>query len=98
VLLESSRILRSKAGKGSAQSTSQGRFGKMLVVTQVALSLLLLVGGLVCSHADQSSNSPTGFDQQNVMLFRVDPATTGYKGAQFAPLMREVEEKVMALP
>ncbi len=86
-----------KGGKGAAQATSQSPLGKALVVAQVALSLLLLVGaGLFVRTLINLQNVPTGFNQQNVMLFRIDTATTGYKGAQFAPLMREVEEKVKA--
>ena len=87
-----------KGGKGSTH-TPQSRFGKALVVAQVALSLLLLVAaGLFVRTLSNLQNVPVGFEQQNVMLFRVDPATTGLKGVQFAPLLREVEEKVMALP
>lgn len=86
-----------KSGKGLAQAT--GRLGKALVVAQVALSLLLLVGaGLFVRTLMNLQNVPTGFAQQNVLLFRLDPATTGIKGAQFAPLLREVEEKVKAVP
>jgi len=86
-----------KGGKGSAQAT--GLLGKELVVAQVALSLVLLVGaGLFVRTLINLQNVPTGFDQQNVMLFRLNPATTGYKGAQLAPLLREVEDKVRTLP
>jgi predicted permease len=88
-----------KGGKGAAQATSQSLLGKALVVAQVALSLLLLVGaGLFVRTLVNLQNVPTGFDQQNVMLFRLDTATTGYKDAQFAPLLREVEERVKAIP
>lgn len=87
-----------KSGKGAVQATSQSPLGKVLVVTQVALSLLLLVGaGLFVRTLINLQNVPTGFNQQNVLLFKMDPATTGYKGAQFAPLLREVEEKVKSV-
>ena len=88
-----------KSGKGSVTATSQSRFGKALIVAQVALSLVLLVGaGLFVRTLINLQNMPTGFDEHNVMLFRVDPATTGYKGAQFASLLREIEERVKSLP
>jgi predicted permease len=88
-----------KSGKGAAQSTSRSRFGKALVVAQVALSLLLLVGaGLFVRTLINLQNLPSGFNQQNVMLFYVDTTTTGYKGAQLVSLLREVEEKVKATP
>ncbi|HZF41248.1 MAG TPA: ABC transporter permease [Blastocatellia bacterium] len=88
-----------KSGKGAAQSTSRSRFGKALVVAQVALSLLLLVGaGLFVRTLINLQNLPSGFNQQNVMLFYVDTTTTDYKGAQLTALLREVEEKVKATP
>src|SRR5262249_24094468 len=88
-----------KGGKGSAQSASRSRFGKALVVAQVALSLLLLVGaGLFVRTLINLQNLPSGFNQQNVMLFYVDTTTTGYKGAQLNALLREVEERVKAAP
>ena len=88
-----------KVGKGALQATSHGPFGKALVISQVALSLLLLVGaGLFVRSLINLQSLPTGFDQQNVVLFRIDTATTGFKGAQFGPLLSEVEEKVSGLP
>ena len=76
-----------KGGQSAAQATSQSRFGKALVVVQVALSLLLLVGaGLLMRTLINLQNVPTGFDQQNVTLFRLYTFMTGYQGAQFAPL------------
>ncbi len=87
-----------KGGKGSVKA-SQSPFGKALVVAQVALSLLLLVGaGLFLRTLINLQNVPTGFNPQNVMLFQVDPATTGYKDAQMGTLLKEVEEKVKAVP
>jgi predicted permease len=88
-----------KSGKGAAQSTSRGRFGKALVVAQVALSLLLLVGaGLFVRTLINLQNRPSGYNQQNAMLFRIGSDATAYKGAQLSALLREVEEKVRAIP
>jgi predicted permease len=88
-----------KGGKGAAQATSQSPIGKAIVVAQVALSLVMLVGaGLFVRTLINLQNLPTGFNQENVMLFRLNTAMTGYKGAQFATLLRDVEEKVRAVP
>ena len=87
-----------RGGRGAVQAGSHSRLGKALVVVQVAISLLLLVGaGLFVRTLINLQNVPTGFNEQNVMLFEIDTATTGYKAAQFAPLLREVEEKVKTL-
>jgi predicted permease len=88
-----------KGGKGAAQTTSQSPIGKALVVAQVALSLVLLVGaGLFVRTLINLQNVPTGFRQENVMLFQLYTFMLGYEDAQYAPLMREIEEKVKAVP
>jgi predicted permease len=88
-----------KGGKGAARATSQSPLGKALVVAQVALSLVLLVGaGLFVRTLINLQKLPTGFNQENVMLFRLYTLMLGYERAQFAPLLREVEEKVKAVP
>jgi predicted permease len=88
-----------KGGMGAVQAISQSLLGKTLVVAQVALSLLLLIGaGLFMRTLINLQNVPTGYNQQNAMLFRVDTATTGYKDAQLALLLHEVEEKVKVIP
>ena len=88
-----------KGGKGAPQTTSQSPLGKALVVAQVALSLVLLVGaGLFVRTLINLQNQPTGFKQENVMLFRLYTFMLGYEDAQYAPLMREIEEKVKAVP
>jgi predicted permease len=88
-----------KSGKGAAQSTSRSRFGKALVVAQVALSLLLLVGaGLFVRTLINLQSLSSGYNQQNAMLFRVGSDATAYKGAQLSTLLREVEETVKTVP
>lgn len=88
-----------KGGRGTVQGTAQSPFGKALVVAQVALSLLLLVGaGLFVRTLINLQNVPTGFNQQNVMLFRLDTTTTGFKEARLSQLFREVEDGVKQVP
>ncbi len=88
-----------KGGKGAMQASAQSPFGKALVVGQMALSLVLLVGaGLFVRTLINLQNVPTGFNTKNVMLFKIDTATTGYKDAQLADVMRAVEEKVKTVP
>ena len=88
-----------KDAKSAAQSRSQGPLGKVLVVAQVALSLLLMVGaGLFVRTLINLQSIPTGFKHENVTLFLVDSATTGYKKEQLSQLFREVEAKVKSVP
>jgi predicted permease len=88
-----------KGGKGETQAMSRSRFGKALVVAQVALSLLLLVGaGLFVRTLINLQSLPSGFNQENVLLVSTDVTSTGYQGFQRSALLREVEEKVKAVP
>ncbi|HKQ73673.1 MAG TPA: ABC transporter permease [Blastocatellia bacterium] len=88
-----------KSGKGASHAASRSRFGKLLVVAQVALSLVLLVGaGLFVRTLINLQNLPSGFNQQSVMVFRIGSTATGYKGAQLKALLGEIEEKVKAVP
>jgi predicted permease len=88
-----------KGGRGTSQSRSQSLLGKSLVVAQVALSLLLLVGaGLFVRTLVNLQSIPTGFNQQHVMLFNIDTATTGYKDTQISSVISEVEARVKAVP
>jgi predicted permease len=88
-----------KGGKGATQTTSRSPLGKALVVAQVALSLVLLVGaGLFVRTLINLQNQSAGFKQENVMLFQLYTFMLGYEYAQYAPLMREIEERVKAVP
>jgi predicted permease len=90
-----------KGGKTSAVSILRNPLGKAFVVGQVALSLLLLVGaGLFVRTLINLQRIPSGFNQENAMLFMVDTSATGYKekDPKLPALLREVEEKVKAIP
>jgi predicted permease len=80
-----------------------GRFrmglGSALVVTQVALSLVLLVGaGLFARSLLKLQNADPGFDRENVLLFSLDSRLAGYKPAQLSNLYRQIYDRLSALP
>ena len=90
-----------KGGKIGARSALRNPLGKAFVVAQVALSLLLLVGaGLFTRTLIKLQSIPSGFNQENAMLFKVDTSSTGYKNEdpRLPALLREVEDKVKAVP
>jgi predicted permease len=70
------------------------------VVSQVALSLVLLVGaGLFVRSLLNLTNVDTGFKKENVIRLRVDASSVGYKeDARLAALYRRIEERVGVLP
>jgi len=88
-----------KDGKGPLQGNFQSRFGKALVVAQVALSLMLMVGaGLFVRTLMNLQDIPTGFNEKNAILFQIDTATSGYKEGQLENLLVQVEDRVRQVP
>jgi len=68
-----------KDGSRGTASLSKLRRGKLLVVLQVALSLLLLVGaGLFVKTFVNLKAAPVGFQPERVLLFSLDPPTGRY--------------------
>jgi predicted permease len=88
-----------KAGKTAA--ALRNPLGKTFVVAQVALSLLLLVGaGLFVRTLINLQSLPSGFNQDNAMLFQVDTSATGYKAKdpRVETLLSDVESHVRSIP
>ncbi|HEY6251421.1 MAG TPA: ABC transporter permease [Candidatus Angelobacter sp.] len=88
-----------KEGRGQV-SSSPGGIGKGLIVSQVALSLVLLVGaGLFLRSLVNLAAVDTGFNRQNVLLFRLDPRSTGITDdPRLVTMYQQVEQRVTSLP
>jgi len=89
-----------KEGRGALPVQMRSPLAKSLIVSQVALSLVLLLGaGLFVRSLMNLDNINTGFDRQNVLLFNLDPTATGYTDlARLDNLYQQVEDRVSALP
>ncbi|HUH63808.1 MAG TPA: ABC transporter permease [Terracidiphilus sp.] len=91
-----------KDGRGSSSGAARSPLAKALVVTQLAISLVLLVGaGLFLRSLVNLYRVDSGFNNSgNVLLFRMDESSAGYKGddPRLALLHRQVEERASALP
>ena len=88
-----------KEGMGSRGSAA-GRFRQILVVSEVALAMVLLVGGglLVRSFSRLLSVSP-GFNPENVLTFRIQLPDAKYpKKENNQAFFRELLARVTALP
>jgi predicted permease len=86
---------------GKTLNALRNPLGKAFVVAQVALSLLLLVGaGLFVRTLVNLQNVPSGFKQENAMLFMIDTSATGMKteDPKLPPMLSEVEQKVKQIP
>src|SRR5215471_18860859 len=86
------------SGRGSS-AASRSLFGRGLVVTQVALSLLLMIGaGLFVRTLVNLQRADPGFNTKNLLLFDVSPALNGYRGERIAQLYDRMTERLEALP
>jgi len=73
------------------------RLGKSLVVVQVAISLVLVIGaGLLTRTLANLRDFYPGFNQENVLLFSVNPTIIGYKDV--VPLYERLLQRIDALP
>jgi predicted permease len=89
--------------KGASNSEGKNtlRLGprKILVISQVSLSVLLLVGaGLLVRSLQKLGMVDAGFRQENVLLVPVYPTLSGYEGARELALYARAQERVSAAP
>jgi predicted permease len=95
-----SPVLKSTA-QGIKSGSHHGRLpaGKLLVVTQVAVSLVLLVAaGMFVRSLTKLSEVHLGYNRENLLLFYLDAAPTGFKGPEKLRLFRDLEERIAAIP
>jgi predicted permease len=99
------RMLKQE-GRGSSASGEQARTRRALVITEFALSLVLMIAaGLLLRSFGDLLQVRLGYNPQNVMAVRTwlpipnDPATDIYRTAALqAPFLREVLRRGRTLP
>jgi predicted permease len=97
--LQATRTEATPALKASGGTSTRSRFGKILVATQVALSLLLLVGaGLFLRTLHNLKNVDAGFRRDGVVTMRVNPPVTVNQQAKLVNLWGEILSRVQRLP
>jgi len=85
---------RAVSGSGSRVS-----FGKVLVVVQIAVSLLLAIGaGLFVRTLRNLQNVHLGYARDRLVQFSIDATTAGYKSAPAANLYLRLLDEIRAIP
>jgi predicted permease len=75
------------------------RLSRGLIVAQVALSLLLLVGaGLFIRTLYNLQSVNLGFNQENLLLFRLQPQQNGYKDERLVQFYQQLLARLDHLP
>ena len=95
--LELSPALRE--GKATANVPARGRFGRVMVAGQVALSLLLLIGaGLFLRSLGNLENIDTGFVRESVLRFSLDTDSSGYQeDERLVSLYQKIEQRLESI-
>jgi predicted permease len=88
--------------KDSAQTTThrrKGLAGKSIVAFQIALStLLVVIAGLFARTLMNLNAVYPGFQPKNVLLFTIEPPKQRYPTPKDIALLRQLEEKLSAIP
>jgi predicted permease len=93
------RILKDELRSGSSFRLSRLTPAKLLVSTQVVVSLtLLMVAGLFVGSLRNLEQQDLGFIPERVLTCRLDLAAAGYDRAQLPELYSRLIERVLALP
>ena len=78
---------------------SRSWFSRGLIVTQVAMSLvLLLAAGLLVRTLVNLQRVNTGFNQENLLVFQVRPGNAGWTGERIRAFYSELASRLDALP
>ncbi|MEO8360569.1 MAG: ABC transporter permease [Vicinamibacteria bacterium] len=84
---------------GRSVTSSRSWLSKGLLVLQVAISLVLLVGaGLFLRTLSNLRSVDVGFNANNLMVFRINPALNRYEPARVAQLFQQIRTELESLP
>jgi macrolide transport system ATP-binding/permease protein len=106
--LQATRVDLTPALKETRASESRGnarhlgvRFGlsQVLVVAQIAISLLLVVAaGLFVRTVTNLHSVSLGFNAENILVFDLDATRAGYQDAALKRFYAELEQRFQAIP
>jgi predicted permease len=98
--LRATRVELASAMKDNTRSGGGARpkLGKILVVAQVSLSLVLLAGAALFARSLQNlARVDPGFDQHRVVTARIDPRAAGYREEQLPGLYRRLIDRLESI-
>ncbi len=73
--------------------------GRMLVVSQMAICLLLLVGaGLFVRTLSNLQSLDVGFQRENILLFKLNARQAGHRDPEILSFYSDLEKRLAAIP
>ncbi|MGH9403966.1 MAG: FtsX-like permease family protein [Terriglobia bacterium] len=86
-------------GGGGGNNRSHLGLRKLMVASEVAMSLLLLVSaGMLVRSLEKLKEVNHGFNKNNVLLVPVDPTLIGYRGTRLMNLYGQLADGIEAVP
>ena len=86
-------------GRAPAAAVDRGLFRRALLVSQIAVSLVLLVtGGLFVKSLDRVRHLDLGFKPDRLLIADAEPGLSGYGDAARLAFYRRAEARVATLP
>ena len=80
-------------------SGGTGKLSKVLIITQVALSLVLLMGaGLFVRSFERLRSIDLGFDKVSLLEVRLNPRPGGYQNLDMKSYHKQLIERISSLP
>ncbi len=87
--------------RGGGRSIVGGRSWtqKLLVITQIAVSIVLLSSAALLSRSLRNLESQNfGFETQGRYIASINPMLSNYKPEQLEPLFRQIDDKLLQIP
>jgi predicted permease len=92
-------LATSLRGQGRSVVGARARFGRILVVSQIALSMLLLVGGgLLVRSMRELLRADLGLDRAHLLIANVSVNSSEYVGPRLNALRAELAQRASGVP
>lgn len=94
-----SNLITSLRTTGSRPRVARSYLRSLLVIGQVAVSLVLLIGaGVLVRGLQKAQSADLGFDQKNLLVLSLDRATQAHDEARLTTLYAQLSERLKASP
>jgi predicted permease len=91
--------LRSTQTNANRPRLSRLHLRSLLVIGQIAVSLVLLIGaGILARWLYRAQSTDLGFDQKNLVVLSMDLSRQGYDEARSSTIYRQLFDRLKALP
>jgi predicted permease len=92
-------LKETRAGEPRSRARLGFSLGRMLVVSQMAICLLLLAGaGLFVRTLSNLQSLEVGFQRENILLFKLNAHQAGHRDPEILSFYSDLEKRLAAIP